>query len=104
MANDIKPEIGMGATYCLGSDRYPYTITYVNGPGTVIEVQADEFKRTDSNGPYTESQDYEYTPNPNGGKMRVSKRNNGRWVRVGDEKNSCGFWIGNRRAYRDPHF
>lgn len=114
----LKPEdimIGMGATRCVGSDRYPATVVEMETiKGQLyITVQEDNYKRVDSNGPFTESQDYEFSPNPNGTKhvLRFNKdskweqvRKNtetGRWNKV---KNYSGIHIGQRDAYYDPCF
>jgi hypothetical protein len=49
------------------SDRWPGTVTAVKkvGKGLLITVQSDDAKRIDNNG-VSESQEYEYTPNPDG--------------------------------------
>jgi hypothetical protein len=104
MNDKIMPEIGMGATCGVGSDAYPYTIVAVLNGGKTIEVQADNFKRTDTNGPFTEAQDYEYNRNENAPRVRFSLRKNGRYIKVGDSMNGTRISIGNRRAYRDPSF
>jgi len=60
------PTIGMGATKLSWSDRHPATICSVevkNGV-TIIGVQEDDYIRTDNNG-MSESQSYEFTPQPN---------------------------------------
>lgn len=68
-----KPEaltIGNGATIYWWSDRHGGTlidvITKKNGRRYIV-VQEDHAKRTDKNG-FSESQTYEYTPNPQGRK------------------------------------
>lgn len=59
----VMPEIGMGATICGWSDRYPATIVKITK--TQVHVQHDDYKRIDSNG-MSEQQEYEYTRNTNG--------------------------------------
>lgn len=97
-----KPEVGMGCTQGVGSDRYPYTICEVVNEKKIY-VQADDYKRTDKNG-QSESQTYEYTPNPEAQKILVTLRKNGRWVRKGETLNGSAFYIGQRRAYQDPSY
>lgn len=93
-------KVGQGATYHVGSDRYPYTVIRVLSDRRV-EVQADNYRRTDTNG-ISESQTYEYTPNPEGRIVVVSRRKNGAWKEVGQD--GCGFSFRGRNAYQDPSF
>lgn len=102
MADQVKPEVGMGATRHSGSDRYPYTVTAVLSP-TRIQVKRDNYRRTDTNG-HAGPQEYEYTPDPDGPADTLTLRRNGRWVQVGEPQTSQGFTIGVRRAYQDPSF
>lgn len=99
----VIPEVGMGATYGIGSDCYPYTIVEVKSRTTIL-VRADDYQRTDNNG-YGGHQEYDYYPNPEAGLETVTLRKNGRWVKKGYSMNSgCGnVYIGYRRAYYDPH-
>lgn len=64
------PEVGMGATELLWSDRHPYTITAISPKGNEFVVQEDKAVRTDRNG-MSDSQSYEYSPNPDGPKRLV---------------------------------
>ena len=48
-----------------------------------IIVQRDNAKRTDKNG-MSETQQYEYTANPEARKVTVTLRKNGRWVTQGE--------------------
>ena len=100
--NPLKPEIGMGATMGVGSDRYPYTITEIVSPKR-IWVQSDEYRRIDSNG-QSESQKYTFTRNPHGTKTLITLRKNGRWVRMGEQMGGTSWAIGRRDAYQDPSF
>lgn len=93
-------QVGQGATYSIGSDRYPYTVVQVVSDRKIV-VQRDDYRRTDTNG-FSESQTYEYTPNPNAGKTVLTKRKNGRWHEQGQSMNSGGYHIGSRQAYQDP--
>ena len=83
-------------------DRYPYTVAEVVSP-TRVEIQADDYKRTDSNG-ISESQTYEYTQNPSACRIVVTLRKNGRWHQVGQSMNSASYSFGGRSAYQDPSF
>jgi hypothetical protein len=104
-------EIGMGATQIGWSDRLAYTVvgieTYKTGKkaGQVKAVIAtrDIAKRVDSNGYYSESQDYEFTTNPNAKQERYTLRKDGRYMREG-ATNSGVLLVGVRMEYFDPHF
>jgi len=97
-----QPEVGMGVTGGAGSDCYPYTVVEVLSDKHCV-IQSDSYRRTDKNG-LSECQEYEITPNPNGAKIHITFRNNGRWVPRGQDKNRSGYSLGFRRAYQDPHF
>jgi hypothetical protein len=106
--NQPVPEVGMGVTECMWSDRHAYTVVevYKNKKGVVKEivVQSDRVIRTDTNG-ISESQNYRYEPDPNGGKKTVTLRKNGRWITQGDPlKGGTGWMIGERCEYYDPSF
>jgi len=97
-----KPEVGMGVTGGAGSDCYPYTIVEVKTDKDIV-IQSDSFRRTDKNG-LSECQEYDITPNPDGRKVRITFRRNGRWVERGMLMHRSGYSLGFRRAYQDPHF
>ena len=69
------PEVGMGATILAWTDRYPATVIEVDGD--IIKIQEDNYERVDNNG-MSESQDYKFTPNPNGA-IRIFKFKNDQW-------------------------
>lgn len=94
----VTPEVGMGVTFGAGSDRYPGTISRVSDSGKTFWYKRDDFRRTDNNG-FSEMQEYDITPNPNGAEHRVSLTKRG-WREVGGGSIGVGF----RRAYMDPHF
>lgn len=103
-SKQIKPEVGMGATELLWTDRHAYTITSVNATGTVIELQRDRAIRTDTNG-MSECQVYTYEPNTNASVQTVTLRKNGQWVTKGQSiKNGTKWLIGFRKEYRDFSF
>lgn len=112
-----KPEVGMGVTLLSWTDRYPGTIQKVEEYCHKvwlyqIEVTEDEAVRTDSNG-MSESQSYEYTPQPDGVRtlFRFNKKT-GEWVsgRINQETGrfniarGYGLIIGRREKYHDFSF
>lgn len=101
-SEEVTPKVGMGATQGVGSDRYPFTVVEVINDRKIV-VQGDSYRRTDSNG-LSESQSYEYTPNPDAQRIVVTKRKNGRWYEQGQPMGHGAFNIGHRSAYQDPSF
>lgn len=106
------PEIGMGATLCSWTDRHPATVIYVDEFKSLVYVREDNYQRTDKNG-WSESQEYEYTANPDGQVHAFRKNKHGRWerVRVNQKtgrfnKADCGYGLvlGRREKYWDPSF
>lgn len=98
------PEVGMGATIVMYSDRYAATITYVGKKGALVIVKRDHAKRTDDNG-MSECQSYEYSPDKDAGPRIFTLRKSGRWVEQGQpSKNGTGLSIGRRREYHDFSF
>lgn len=97
-------EKGMGATVGIGSDCYPYTIVEVSPDYKTIKMQRDHYEPA-AGYDYYGSQVYNYTPDPNASVEVWTKRNNGRYVRKGEKKDS-GYYlsIGVRKAYSDPSF
>ena len=101
-ANRI-PEVGMGATINMHSDRHAVTIVAVLSP-TRIQVQEDTSKLV-SGSRMSESQEYEFTPNPKGTVTTFSKRKNGLWIEAGASRgNGSSLTIGERDEYYDPSF
>ena len=99
-----EPEVGMGATILMWSDREAATIVSVSKSGKRIEVQRDHAKRTDNNG-LSESQTYEFTPNPEGPRIAYTLRKNGQWVREGESmKGGQRLRVGSRDHYYDFSF
>lgn len=97
------PEVGMGVTECCWSDRHAYTIVEVVTDKLIV-VQRDKVKRTDQNG-MSESQQYSYEADPEGAKVEVTLRKNGKWITKGEGlKNGTGWLIGSRREYHDYSF
>lgn len=100
----IIPVVGMGATYGIGSDRYPYTVVNVISENKV-EVTADDYKRTDNNGAFSEDQSYEYVTRWDAPRLTLTRRKNGKWFPVGQKMERWGgYHVGHRNAHYDPHF
>jgi hypothetical protein len=97
---NIKLEIGMGATEVLYTDRHAFTIIEIINDRTVI-LQQDTATNTK---PWPE-QEYTYERNPNGEKVMVTLRINGKWVEKSKSvKDGRKFRIGDRNEYIDPCF
>jgi hypothetical protein len=103
-ATQTQPEVGMGVTFGIGSDCYPYTVLEVVNSKT-IRVQSDDYKALPDS-EYFGNQKYEYRRNHQGSITTLTLRKNGRWVRKGESmRGASGYWsIGTRRYYSDPHF
>ena len=109
MAAPSLPAVGDGATLLSWSDRHPATVIAVfkHGKYDFVQVQMDNYTRTDKNG-ISESQEYDYTPNPQGSvntyRLRndkweaVRKNENGRYVKTGSD---TGVIFGRRERYYD---
>lgn len=95
--------VGDGATFYVGSDRYPYTVVGVLSPKR-LQVRRDFAKRIDHNGAFSESQTWEYAPNDRAEVEVISLRKNGRWYNKGSSMRGGFFSIGTRSMYQDPHF
>jgi hypothetical protein len=71
---------------------------------TWFRVREDSYKRIDKNG-MSESQEYEYSPNPEGATYTFTKRKNGRWVQKGCAMGKgTKVSVGVRRAWYDFSF
>ena len=105
------PYAGMPATLLSWTDRNPCTVVEVNMAKRYIVVQDDDYKRIDSNG-LSESQQYEYTQNPDNCKRIFRKMKNGQWAQhfINPETNrlvkseGCGLRLGEREKYHDFSF
>lgn len=96
------PTVGMGATILMWSDRYPATIVAVKDKQ--ITLQEDTATRTDKNG-MSESQQYEFKPNPDGRIFNATLRKNGTYVLEGGSMRSGTIIrIGRRDRYYDFSF
>ena len=107
-----EPEVGMGVTFLCWTDRHPGTIVGVDRSGKrpLIAVQGDHAQRVDDNG-MSESQTYEYSPNPDAPIGYYRLEDDGRWYRV-VRNAETGRWnkrrerciIGHREKYHDFSF
>jgi hypothetical protein len=96
------PEIGMGATILMWTDRHACTIVDVKGKS--VFIREDIAKRTDGLG-MSDCQTYEYTPNPDAPVQEYTLRKNGKYIKKGnDMKNGTVLAIGFRREYYDFSF
>jgi len=104
-----EPQVGMGATLLSWTDRYPATV--VEWDGKIIAVTEDDYVRTDKNG-MSESQEYEFTPNPNRARQYFRREKNGSWVSI-RKNEETGRWnrtecggliVGFRKKYHDYSF
>lgn len=96
------PQVGMGATVLLWTDRHAATIVSVEKNGKRIGIVEDEATRIDKNG-MSESQEYSYAPGK-GGVQYFTLRKNGAYVREGDSIKGTRIAIGARRHYHDFSF
>lgn len=112
-----KPEIGMGVTELMWSDRYPYEVIAVISEKKIL-IRELGYERTDNRG-LCETQDYRFFSKPDGevvtlvlrnGKWRDLKKEyvndaNGKLVMVETRRLGCDQWlIGRADMYRDPSF
>jgi hypothetical protein len=98
--NEVVPEIGMGATEILWTDRYAWTIVAIPSPKTII-VQRDKAHNTGGHG----SNAWTYERDENGIKCAVTLRKNGQWIVKGESlKNGIRFILNWRNAHYDWEF
>jgi hypothetical protein len=103
------PDVGMGATILMWSDRHAGTITMIKGD--IIEVTEDDYKPI-SGSILNGDVKWEFTYNPNGRTSYFRKSKTGLWENVVFNKetgrwkksNGQGLIIGRREKYYDPHF
>lgn len=98
-----RPEVGMGATLLMWTDRKAYTVIGVSPSGKTLLAQRDKAIRTDSNG-MSEAQSYRFEPDPAAEKETYTLRANGEWHRVGESSKGATLVLGHRAAYHDFSF
>jgi len=97
------PYVGMLATYCSGSDRYPFEVAEVSVSGKTIWLKPMEYRITEGSA-FDGSAEYEYFSKPDGQvTLKATLRKDGRYRRTGCS-NFGTVAIGHATAYRDPHF
>lgn len=91
--------IGMGATFCIGSDSYPATVIDITPSGKTVTIQEDNYEII-SGSSHDGSAEYTYSANPNGRviSFRYSTKSKN-W-----KNSSYRAYFGIRRKYYDPHF
>jgi hypothetical protein len=102
-SKDSTPIVGTGCSILHWTDRTACTIIEVSENGKTVVVQEDNAVRTDKLG-MTDSQSYEYTPNPNGVKHTYTLRRNGKWVAKGESIKGTRLMIGARQHFYDYSF
>ena len=95
-------QVGELATYCIGSDRYPYEVFHVSENGHTILLRMMDYKVIKGSA-FDGSAEYEYKVNPYGAPMKATLRKDGRYRRTGCT-NYGTVYVGSADAYRDPHF
>jgi hypothetical protein len=106
----FDPEVGMGATSLMWSDRWPATIVQVDrfksglnkGEVSAIWVTGDTATRIDRNG-MSDAQTYTYETNWDGVRAKYTKRKDGRFLRTGWDMDGS-LRIGSREKYYDYSF
>lgn len=95
------PQVGMGATEVMWSDRHAYTIQKVVSPRKVI-VTRDRATMRDGCTIYDQEWDLEPTPLEEDGSNGITLvRTTKRWKRLNIDQT---FVLGVRREYYDPSF
>ena len=95
-------KVGTPVTICVGTDRYPGTVTEVYGPRE-IRVQWDNWKVTANDGPVATAT--KVLRDENGKYSIFTLRKNGRIVEKGVDLNGIpSLYVGKADAYQDPHF
>ena len=96
------PKVGDLATYCIGSDRYPYEVVEVSKSGKTVTLRAMSYEIVEGSA-FDGSARYCYHRNPQGSTMKATLRKDGRYRQTGCS-NYGSVAIGYADAYRDPHF
>ena len=97
-----KPEVGMGATEIMWSDRHAGTISRIISPKSIAWKQDRATGHGDGR---TEPRTYTYERDDDCPETIFTQRKNGRWVRKGESLDTgSGLLIGIRNEYYDPSF
>ncbi len=92
------PEVGMGCTEIMWTDRNPCTIVSVSKTGKSFEFTYDDYKRIDKNG-LSDWQTWEYTSRPDAPRYKARLCKDGRYKCRG-----LTIFVGEREKYSDPSF
>ena len=103
MYKQPDPEIGMGVTVLMWTDRRSGTIVKMSKSKKSLWISRDTVKRTDKNG-MSESQEYECTPNMDIPGTEYTLRKNGRYVMKGCDMHGEHLLVGKRNNYFDFTF
>jgi hypothetical protein len=95
-----EPEIGMGATIVMWSDRLACTIVQITHGGKRIVIQRDTISWI-PNPSAPSSPIFQYSPNPQGGIYHATKRKDGSYRLT---RKTTMVWIGTRQEYYDRDF
>lgn len=103
-----EPEVGMGATILMWSDRRPATIIGVTrfktgaraGQVKTVTVRVDKATRVDSNG-MSDAQSYTFEPDPDGAEYTFAATKSGGFKTPGG---GYGLRVGSRSKYYDYSF
>ena len=108
-AETMQPEMGMGATLVMWTDRHPYTIVGLEhfktgsraGEVKALFATRDKATRTDDHG-MSDAQSYTYETDPDAPRERFVLCKDG-WFRQNDA-GGTRLAIGHRRKYHDYSF
>lgn len=92
------PQVGMGITILMWTDRHAGTITRVSPSRKTFWFKRDIATRTDDNG-MSESQTYAFAPNPDATERCARLTRSGAWKDHGTQ-----IRVGERAEYRDFSF
>ena len=96
----MTPQIGMGVTVFMWSDRRAGTIVGMSKSGKTIEFTMDTVTRTDDNG-FSHDQDYSYKTNFDAPRLKARKNKKGQWRII---RHGSFLGIGFRNEYHDIDF
>ena len=99
MLNHLIPVVDMGATVCIGSDRYPAEIVRVSESGKTFWIRYVNYIAV-SGCSNCGSATYEFSREHGAVYEIPIRKTNGGWMMKGGNR----VWIGTQERYHDPHF